>query len=173
VSFSKAASFSVAIHQTVYDNLIAWFDADGDPSTWWDGSYENISDAKTAGVDLAFTGGSGALSYGLSGSLLRTEDDQGEQLLRRPKQRWGANLGYKPSEKSSLDLNAVLVGEREEWGDITLDAYTLVNLSGSYQVGENVELTGRIENLLDEEYEEAAGYGTPGVAGYVGIKAEL
>jgi vitamin B12 transporter len=160
-------------HQTRYDNLIAWFDADGDPSTWWDGSCDNISEALTEGVDLALSAHSGGVSLGLNGSLLRTEDDQGEQLLRRPKHRWGAQLGFTPTEKSSLNLNAVLVGERKEWGDITLEEYTLVNLSGSYQVGEGVELTGRVENLLDEEYEEAAGYGTTGVAGYLGIKAEL
>ena len=65
------------------------------------------------------------------------------------------------------------MGERKEWGDITLEEYTLVNLSGSYQVGEGVELTGRVENLLDEEYEEAAGYGTPGRAAYLGLRAEL
>jgi vitamin B12 transporter len=173
VDLSKEAAISLIFHQTRYDNLIAWFDADGDPSTWWDGSYDNISEALTEGVDLALSAHSGGVSLGLNGSLLRTEDDQGEQLLRRPKHRWGAQLGFTPTEKSSLNLNAVLVGERKEWGDITLEEYTLVNLSGSYQVGEGVELTGRVENLLDEEYEEAAGYGTTGVAGYLGIKAEL
>jgi vitamin B12 transporter len=37
----------------------------------------------------------------------------------------------------------------------------------------NLKLFGRIRNMLDEEYEEAGGYGTPGRSAYFGIKAEL
>jgi len=36
-----------------------------------------------------------------------------------------------------------------------------------------VELTGRVENLLDKDYEELYGYRSPGIAGYIGIKGEF
>jgi len=158
---------------TEYDNLIAWFDADGDPTTWDDGSYENVSQAKTEGLDLAFDTRIGSASLGLTGSFLHTEDDQGEQLLRRPETRWGARLGLVPTGKTTLELDARYVGERRDWGDVTLDSYTLVNLAGTLDISDTVQLQGRVENLTDEEYEQADGYGTPGRAGYVGIKAEF
>ena len=56
---------------------------------------------------------------------------------------------------------------------VELDDYWLVNLAGSYEVAPNVELFGRVENLLDQLYEEASGYATPGIAAYAGIRVKL
>jgi vitamin B12 transporter len=169
----ERAGASLSYHLTRYENLIAWFDADGDPNTWDDGSYENISTAQTKGVDLSFDAQLGKVSLGISGSLLRTEDDQGEELLRRPETRWGTQIGYDPTKRIGLSADAVYVGERKDWGDVTLDSYTLVNLAGSIRAGGGFEVFGRIQNVFDEEYEEAGGYGTLGRSGYVGLRAEL
>ncbi len=51
-----------------------------------------------------------------------------------------------------------------------IDPWTLVRFGASWQVSDTVELYGRVENLLDEEYEEVIGYlGAPqGV--YFGIR---
>lgn len=38
------------------------------------------------------------------------------------------------------------------------DPYTLVRLGASYQLNDKVELYGRVENLMDEDYEEVIGY---------------
>jgi len=172
-SVSQQVSASVSWHLTEYDELIAWFDADGDPSTWEDGSYENVSEARTEGVDLSLSVRVSSVSLGLFGSFLKTEDEQGEELLRRPGTRWGARLGFSPARGLRLDLDAEYVGERRDWGDITLGSYTLVDLAASFRVGEKVTLQGRIDNLTDKEYEFADGYGTPGRGVYFGLKAEL
>ncbi|UCF88968.1 MAG: TonB-dependent receptor [bacterium] len=164
---------SLSWHQTEYDDLIAWFDADGDPSTWSDGSYANIATARTKGVDLSLDARVGKVSMGVSGSWLRTEDDEGEELLRRPQTRWGAKAGYYPSEGITFQADATYTGEREDWGDVTLASYTLVNLSGSWRLDDSFTVLGRVQNLTDEEYEEAGGYGTPGRALYVGIRADM
>ncbi|UCG38797.1 MAG: TonB-dependent receptor [bacterium] len=172
-SMGRSVRTTVSWHLTVYDNLIAWFDADGDPATWWDGSYRNIAQARTEGVDVTLDVQGRAISLDLAGSLLRTQDDEGQQLLRRPENRWSADLGLRSSGRSSLHLGAVFVGERKDWGDITLEEYTLVRLSGSLRIRGALELTGRVENLLDEEYQEAGGYGTPGRAFYAGIRGTM
>ena len=70
-------------------------------------------------------------------------------------------------------MEAGYVGDRRDWGDVTLDSYTLVTLAGSFRVNKSLQVLGRIENLTDEEYEEADGYGTPGRSAYFGVKAEL
>lgn len=169
----KGVGVSLAYHLTRYEDLIAWFDADGDPNTWDDGSYENISTARTEGVDLSFDAMLGNVSLGINGSILRTEDDQGEELLRRPETRWGTSIGFDPTEGTTLAADCVYVGERKDWGGVTLNSYTLVNLIGKYRMGSGFELFGRIQNLTDREYEEAGGYGTPGRSAYIGVKAEL
>lgn len=56
---------------------------------------------------------------------------------------------------------------------VTLDAFTLVNVNASYDLTENVELFGRVENLLDEEYEEVFSYRAPGIGAYAGVRTKF
>jgi len=56
---------------------------------------------------------------------------------------------------------------------VTLQAFTLVNLNADYKITDNVEIFGRVENLLDEDYEEVFSYATPGIAGYAGLRARF
>jgi vitamin B12 transporter len=51
-----------------------------------------------------------------------------------------------------------------------LDDYFLVNLNSSFKLRKNLELFARIENLLDEKYQEAYGYSTPRFSIYGGIR---
>ena len=51
-----------------------------------------------------------------------------------------------------------------------IDPWTLVRLGAAWQLNDNIELYTRIENLLDEEYEEVIGYLGAPRALYVGIR---
>lgn len=48
---------------------------------------------------------------------------------------------------------------------------TAVNLAGSYELFQGIEVIGRIENLLDQEYEEVLGFSTPGIGVFIGVQA--
>jgi vitamin B12 transporter len=52
-----------------------------------------------------------------------------------------------------------------------LDEYTLVRLAGTYKLTDWLQLFGRIENALNEQYEEVFSFATPGRAGYAGMRA--
>lgn len=56
---------------------------------------------------------------------------------------------------------------------VTLDAYTLVNVGGSYKLNDHLEAYGRVENLFDEEYEEVFGYNAPGRTAFVGMRGSF
>lgn len=56
---------------------------------------------------------------------------------------------------------------------VTLDDYTLVNLAASYAVTQQVTVYGRIENALDEDYEDVYGFATPGAGVFAGIRVSL
>ena len=45
-----------------------------------------------------------------------------------------------------------------------------VDMVGAYALSDNVELFGRIENLLDHDYQQVLGYGTPGLSGSLGLR---
>jgi vitamin B12 transporter len=51
-----------------------------------------------------------------------------------------------------------------------LQGYVLVDLRASFPVTGNVEVYGRIENLLNEQYETTFRFGQIGRAGYAGIR---
>ena len=56
---------------------------------------------------------------------------------------------------------------------VDIDAYTVVNLATSWKLTSSLELTGRVSNLLDEEYEEVLGFVRPGRAVYAGLRGRF
>ena len=98
----------------------------------------------------------------------KTEDQNGLQRIRRPKQL--ANLGLQFSsfnDKVSLLLNyrssAHAIDELYGIGRITLDDYWVMDVSTSIRLSQTMELYGRLENLTDEDYEEITGFRVPGL----------
>jgi vitamin B12 transporter len=52
-----------------------------------------------------------------------------------------------------------------------LDAYWLIRAAAAYKLQPGVEVFGRVENLLDQHYQEVFGYNaTPGIAAFAGVK---
>lgn len=96
--------------------------------------------------------------------------------IRRPEQQASLDASWAVfGGPVKLNLGVSYTGESTDTDFGTflrtpVDAYTLVRLGASWQVSDRLELYGRVENLLDEEYEEVIGYlGAPqGV--YVGIR---
>ena len=72
------------------------------------------------------------------------------------------------------------IGEREDTdfstypsSRVTLKSYTLLDFAVSYQVTDFLKLQGRVENILDTDYEEVLYYGTLGRSGYLGVVFSL
>lgn len=142
-------------------------------------TFANIARARARGAevelriaptrDLLFTA-----NYTYTKALNRepTDFNFGNDLARRPRNvvnvtgdyRWpfGLSTGATITHVSNSFDNA---GNTARLGD-----YVLVDLRAAFPVTETVELHGRIENLFDERYQTAAGYGQPGRAAYAGIR---
>ena len=105
------------------------------------------------------------------------EDDDGEQLLRRPSHMASANLNYRfLNDRANLNLGVIYNGKRHDVGEVdrvTLSSYSLVNLAGSYRVTDDFEVFGRVENALSENYEEIYNYNTAGRAAYAGLRIKF
>ena len=54
-----------------------------------------------------------------------------------------------------------------------LPDYAVVNVGADYQINDHAQIYGRVENLLDADYQEVYGYNTAGITGYVGLKADF
>jgi vitamin B12 transporter len=145
-------------------------------------TYFNVQESRTAGLEsfVKFRPAEN-LRMRLGYTVLDTEDvTTGEDLIRRPDEKIILDANYGFGEKGHLNLTGIFVGERTDkdfstWpaATVKLDSYTLVNLAGSLLISDKIKLTARLENLLNEQYQEAFGYGTPGRSAYAGVKAEL
>lgn len=99
----------------------------------------------------------------------------GEQLTRRPRHKFGIEGEVRPAEAWSVGLGILFNGERKDFDPITFStgtapSYTLVRLTTQYQINENWQVFGRIENLFDKRYEDPLGYAHPGIGGYAGLR---
>ena len=56
---------------------------------------------------------------------------------------------------------------------VRLDAYTLVNLAAEARVTNRVRAFGRVENLLDETYEQVFSFVSPGRSVIAGLRVTL
>ena len=56
---------------------------------------------------------------------------------------------------------------------MTLDDFVLINLLGSYRLSDNLEVFARIENLIDEDYQEVFGFYAPGIGGFAGPRIRI
>ena len=56
---------------------------------------------------------------------------------------------------------------------VTLGGYWMASVAGSLKGGHGVELTARIENALDQRYQDVFGYRMPGLTAYGGLRASF
>ncbi len=137
-------------------------------------TYGNVASAASSGLELfAVSNATDRLTLTFTYTNTDTEDGStGEELFRRPKHKADLDIRYSFPGKGQAGISVAYTGERDDRDGsarITLPSYTLVDISGSYKARENIRIHGRIENLLDEDYEEANGYGTPGISAFIGV----
>jgi vitamin B12 transporter len=53
---------------------------------------------------------------------------------------------------------------------LTGNQYTVVNIAGSYDLGNGVSAYARINNLFDRHYQNPIGFLQPGIGVYAGIR---
>ena len=56
---------------------------------------------------------------------------------------------------------------------VVIDAYAVVDLAGSWKLTQSLDITARISNLFDKEYEEILGFVRPGRAIYAGLRGRF
>jgi len=98
-----------------------------------------------------------------------------KDLLRRAKHKAAFNADYSFLEKGKVGLNTLYNGSRDDinfsYDRTTMPSNLVLNLTSSWKFNDNLQVFGRIDNLLDRRYESVYGYGTSGLAAYAGVKA--
>jgi len=137
------------------------FDFSQNPATW-----ENIARSWARGVELSASGKVWRfVSAHANYTKLYTHNFENlidPELVRRPRNAGSVSLELTP-RRWSLMAGARIVGERPE-DDFVFsvinrnNGYENVFVNGSFRVTHNVALYVRVDNALDEEYQEVLGY---------------
>lgn len=174
VDFRSASGFrveAVLFDQEVEDEIA--FDLAG-----FSGYLQDVGTSRSRGVELL---GEAALGAGFDMSLNYTWNDterpDGRPRLRRPQHLANLALSWSaPGERLQAHAFWRLVREAVDESAgvlVPLDDFDVLDLNVNYQLTDRLRLHGRIENVLDEEYQEVLGYNTPGSALYVGFRMQF
>ena len=96
-------------------------------------------------------------------------------LTRRPRHEIGLTASWRPWDSTVFSTNIQWVDPdrdipRDGFGFYVYQApYTVVNIAASHRLTESVQLTARINNLLDKTYEPAHGLEAPGIEALAGV----
>ncbi len=151
------------------------------PSTW-----QNIEASRARGLEFAAQGR--VVSWiSVNGTYTRMWtritrssspnalfNGTGQELPRRPGNSGAASITLMP-RRLSLQAGAVLVGERQDtdlFGVTRNRGYQNVYAAGSFRLHRNVAPFLRVENLLNDRYEEILGYPTLSRSVQGGLRVE-
>ncbi len=123
------------------------------------------------------------LSIGGAYTWLDARDDVGQPEIRRARNTARVDVSYGFGDgRGNLTLAASYNGRAPDIAfqlpffdqtRVTLGDYWLLTAAASWKLKPGVEIFGRVENLLDEQYQEVYGFDTPGIAAYGGVKITL
>ncbi|MES2988517.1 MAG: TonB-dependent receptor [Pseudomonadota bacterium] len=145
-------------------------------------TYGNIdrTRAKGAEVSLALRP-IDALSFAAAYSYIDAKDRSvgsatfGKRLARRAEHAVSVSADYDWS--FGLKTGATLTHVGDSFDNPSnarrLQGYVLAGLRASMALGDHLEVYGRVDNLFDEQYSTAYGFGTYGRAAYAGVRVKL
>ncbi|CAA6603121.1 TonB-dependent receptor plug [Rhodospirillaceae bacterium LM-1] len=147
--------------------------------------YQNVSEATTYGVETflnyqVFDESGSSLSVAPNYTYTRAYSRaEREELTRRPRHAFGSNVNYRFFEKrAQVNMSATYQTDFHESRSSTTTRYPVKNgeyfkidLASSYDVTDNFQLFGRVDNLTDSYIESAYGYAESGGIGvFAGVK---
>ena len=177
-SFLKGrAILDVTYFNTNFENEI-FTDFSGFPITTVD---NRLGKSTREGVEVALRWQiMPSVTIGGAYTWLDARDDAGLEEIRRPKNTGRVDVSYGFAEgRGNVTLAAIYNGQARDIGfelpffsptRLTLGEYWLVSAAASWKLQPGVEVFGRVENLLDEHYQEVYGFETARIAAYAGVK---
>ena len=147
----------------------------------------DAGESERQGIEFAVNAEIGAFRLNGAYTWLDATDPDGTREVRRPEHQASltASTDFGPQRRATVELGLLYNGRMldDDFRDYftngfmsektPLDAYFLVRLAASLRLTDRIALFGRVENLLDSDYQEVISYGTPGLAAYGGLTVAL
>jgi vitamin B12 transporter len=166
---AQRGTLSATWFETDFTNLIA--------STANFRSVENIQKARTRGAEFAAkTTLPGSVEVRASFTYLEAQNlTSNARLLRRPRQSGSVDAWHDFGHGSSAGAGATFAAHRRDvnartFAQIDQEDYTVTRIYGAYRVNGRLTVKARLENLLNERYEEVNGYPALGFGAFGGVE---
>jgi len=181
-----------------WDAGVDWFLADKKgvlSATWFDtrisnliafdfavfpGTVRNVGRARTQGLEVSGKFSlPGAVDVRLAYTYLEAGDlTAGTRLLRRPRNSGSLDLWHGFGGGFSAGTGLLFVSDRMDVNAATFatirgEDYTVVRIYGAWQATPRMALKARVENLLDEHYEQVQGYPQLGFGAFAGVEVKF
>ncbi|NIP17383.1 MAG: TonB-dependent receptor [Xanthomonadales bacterium] len=146
-----AATLSISAHDTRVSQLIA-FSGPGFGAI-------NVDNASLRGIEFEYSLGTEDWSIRASATLQEAEDRAtGGALLRRPDRKASLAIDRRFAGGAWIGGDWFVSGSRLDVGNRELPGYGIFSLRGGYPLSQSLRVELRLENLLDADYEPAAGF---------------
>lgn len=160
----EAVYFDQKIKNAIYFDLVGF-----------SGYLQDVGASNSQGVEL-----SGEWSVGERWHLRAnytyndTELPNGEPRRRRPEDLFNIGVTWY-GMSGRLNLNAFYRASRDSYDEVAgvvvpLQNFEVLDLSANFTLNDSLQLYARLENALDEQYQEIIGYHTADRAAYVGFR---
>ncbi len=182
-------SFDIGIEQSLLEGRLladlTYFRIDVENLIIFGSGYEQIAGTtRSEGIEASFTyAARDWLDIGGSYTYTNSKSEKGERNVRIPKHAFVLSIAAKPAEKWTIGADLKYVSDTVDAAYdsvppysrilVPLNDYVLLNAKVAYQLTDSTEIYLRGENLLNENYQTAKGYGTPGISAFAGIKAKF
>lgn len=157
---SPVGNINLELFQTDIDNLIETVNID--PVNFIFQNI-NIAESQIKGIELGHKINLNEWSIETT-ALIQSPKNKlaNSDLLRRARRSLSTHI-VKNFHQLDLGIQLLATSKRRDIDAVTFGAvenagYVLANLTGSYDFTKNISVQAKIENLLDTEYETAAGY---------------
>jgi vitamin B12 transporter len=140
-------------------------------------SAENIQKARARGTELSVkTTLPGAFEVRASFTYLEAQNlTSNTRLLRRPRQSGSIDVWHDFGRGFSAGAGATFAANRRDvnartFAQIDHEDFTVTRVYAAWQVTKRLTVKARLENLLDEDYEEVNGYPALGFGAFGGVE---
>ncbi len=113
-------------------------------------------------------------------TYMNAQDQYYTPLVRRPQNSFSLRAEVRPWDGVRLGMGLSQVSGRYDFSVTAFQPtiiqpsnYTLLRFTAAYDVRPNVELFARVENVLNQSYEEPEGFQAPYIQAFFGIKAKF
>ncbi|HEX28751.1 TPA: TonB-dependent receptor [Candidatus Poribacteria bacterium] len=166
-------AINIDLFKNNFKDIITFESLFDEKGKWIGGRYVNREKAESKGIELSLLAAP-VRSLRLGVGYTYTEGKEGDEPLSLvPKHSLNLRSIFSHG-KFSGGIYIFKVGERFAYDHKhKIRPYTRVDLSGSYRLPKGFDLFLKVENLLNVNYEEAAGYKVPGLCAFGGIKLSI